>query len=94
MKLSVKALALTAGVFWGGAIFLVGTIALFANGYGTAFLEVCASVYPGFHTSGGPLAVVVGTLYGVVDGAISGALFARVYNFLAGRLSGSGSAAA
>jgi len=83
MRLSVKALALSFGVLWGAAVFLVGIAHLIWPGYGTAMLELAASVYPGYSV-GGFVSVVVGTLYALVDGAIAGAVFAWLYNALLG----------
>ncbi len=82
MKLSVRALAITAGVLWGACIFLVGLGNLIWPGYGQALLELAGSLYPGY-TIGGFGSVIVATLYAVLDGAISGAVFAWLYNRLA-----------
>ncbi len=46
-----------------------------------AFLELMASIYPGYtgeHTFG---QVIVGTLYAALDGCIGGFVVAWVYNF-------------
>jgi hypothetical protein len=85
MRLNVTALALTAGILWGAAILVVGLANLVWPTYGRAFLDLAASVYPGYHAGFGLGSVVVGTLYGLVDGAIGGAVFAWLYNSLAGR---------
>ncbi len=85
MKLDVKALAITVALVWGVlAMFLTGLANLIWPGYGQAFLEVMASVYPGYRPGGGFGQVITGTLYGVVDGAIAGAVFAWLYNRFAG----------
>jgi hypothetical protein len=44
-----------------------------------------ASVYPGYDASGTICSVIVGTLYGVVDGAIAGLVFAWLYNLVLGK---------
>lgn len=44
-------------------------------------LHGLSSVYPGFHASRTVLDVLVGTGYGIVDGAVGGYLFAFLYNF-------------
>ncbi len=54
----------------------------FGGTYGQAFLDVMASIYPGFHAAGTFGDAIVGTLYGVVDGAIGGAVFAWLYNIV------------
>ncbi len=84
MKLSVKALAITAGGIWGACVLLVGLAHLAWPGYGTAFLGLVASIYPGFHPDHGLAAVVIGTLYALLDGAIGGAVSAWLYNKVVG----------
>lgn len=89
MKCNVTALALTAGLIWGGAILTVALANLIWPGYGRAFLELTASIYPGYHPGSGGGSVVTGTLYGLVDGAIAGAIFGWLYNLLSRRFSNS-----
>lgn len=85
MKLSVKGMAIALALFWGVlAMFLTGLANMTWPGYGKAFLDLMASVYPGYHATATLGDVVVGALYGLVDGAIGGALFAWVYNRFAG----------
>jgi hypothetical protein len=84
MKLSVKGLAIAFAIVWGGAIFLVGVANLVSDTYGVAFLEVMASVYPGYSLDGDFGQVLVGTLYGALDGAIGGFIFGFLYNKFAG----------
>jgi hypothetical protein len=81
MKLNVKALAIASALIWGVlAMFLTGLANLIWPPYGRAFLELMASVYPGYHAEASLGQVVVGALYGVIDGAVDGALFAWLYN--------------
>lgn len=87
MKLSVSALALTAGIFWGVAILFVALANLIWPGYGRTFLDLAASLYPGYRPGSGMSSVVTGTLYGLVDGSIAGAIFAWLYNLVARRRS-------
>jgi hypothetical protein len=47
------------------------------------FLQLAASIYPGYKASAGFGQVIIGTLYGLVDGAIGGAIFAWLHNWLA-----------
>lgn len=86
MKLNVKAMALAAGVLWGLALLLVGLANLVWEGYGVDFLELAASVYPGYTGAASLWQVIVGTLYGLVDGAIAGAVLAWLYNLCAARV--------
>ncbi len=81
MSLSAKGLALTAAIFWGALMFLMGMSHLVWPSYGLAFLELVESIYPGY-TIGGFGSVIVGTMYACLDGAIGGAIFAWLYNKL------------
>jgi hypothetical protein len=63
-------------------MLLTGVIYVVGGTYGKAFLDVMASVYPGYHAAGTFGDAIVGTLYGVADGAIGGAVFAWLYNLL------------
>ena len=85
MRFNVKALALTIGLFSGLAILIVASANLIWPSYGRTFLDLVASVYPGYHPSSGIGSVVTGTLYGFVDGAIGGGVFGWLYNLLAHR---------
>ena len=85
MKLSVKGLALAAGLGWAGLILAVGLTNLGWPGYGVAFLDIPRSLYPGYAALSGFAAVLVGAVYGFCDGAICGAIFAWLYNMLSGQ---------
>ncbi len=80
MKLNTKALALASGILWGVAMLGVGVANWMGNGYGQEFLRAMASIYPGYHATRSVADVIVGTLYGAVDGGIGGAIFAWLYN--------------
>jgi hypothetical protein len=84
MKLSVKGMAMTSGILWGGCMLTLGLINLSSRSYGRGFLKVMSSVYPGFHNSRSVTDVLVGAGYGFVDGTVGGAIAAAVYNQLAG----------
>jgi len=81
MRFSLKAVALTGALLWGGAIFLVGVLNLVAPNYGINFLQLTSSVYPGFHDSHTIGSVLMGTVDGLIDGAVGGLLFACLYNW-------------
>jgi len=83
MKFNLTALTLTSGLIWGGAVLMVALANLIWPSYGRAFLDLAASVYPGYHPGAGVGSVITGTLYGLVDGAIAGAVFGWLYNLLA-----------
>jgi len=83
MTFSIKGLALTAGILWGAACLLVGLANLIWPSYGEGWLAMMASVYPGYGGPTGFGSVIVVTLYGLVDGAVGGAVFAWLYNKLA-----------
>lgn len=82
MKLNVKAMALTFSIFWGVTVLFVALLNLY-NGYGTAFLKVVHSIYPGYHAYQTASQIAIGTAYALVDGFIGGAIFAWLYNKLA-----------
>ncbi len=86
-RLNVKALALTVALLWGGAVFVVGLAHMIWPCYGGVFLELCASIYPGYTVSGSFASVIVGTLYAILDGGIGGLIFGWLYNLIAGKLS-------
>lgn len=85
MRLSVKGLAAASAIVWGGAILLTGLAHLVWPDYGTAFLDLAASIYPGYETDSGIGGVITGSVYGLVDGAVCGAIFAWIYNLFAGQ---------
>jgi hypothetical protein len=86
MKLNVAAFAAAAGIFWTLAVLTIATANLVWPPYGRAFLDLLASMYPGYHPGAGPGSVLVATLYGLVDGVASGALIAWLYNLAAQRV--------
>lgn len=84
MSLNIKALAITGAIVWGGACLLGGLANLVWESYGVACLELAASVYPGYDGPDGLWSVIVLTLYGLVDGAVCGAIIGWLYNLAAG----------
>ena len=61
---------------------LVVGVAHAANpSYGAGFFEVMGSVYPEIAGSGTEGDVILGMVYGLVDGALGGLLVAWVYKF-------------
>lgn len=85
MQMNIKALAFTFALAWAGAIFVTGLANLIWPGYGGAFLETVTSVYPGYHGTGSLTQLIVGTLYGLLDGFIGGLVVGWLYNLFACR---------
>jgi len=83
MKLDTKALAVASGVVWGCVMLSVGVTNLIAGNYGQQFLQAMSSVYPGYHDTRSIAEVIAGTLYGLCDGFIGGAVIAWLYNHFA-----------
>lgn len=86
MQISVKAFALTAGLFLGGSTCFITCVNLANPSYGGEYLAAMSSLYPGFEHARTFQSVAIGTLYGLVDGAFAGFLFAWIYNALVRRL--------
>ena len=84
MGLSLKAITLSAAVLWGLAMLFVGLIHMADPAYGGEFLRMMSSVYPGADTTPTLGRVLLGTLYGLVDGAVAGWLFGLFYRAFAG----------
>jgi hypothetical protein len=80
MKPSIRAITVSAALLWGGCMLLVGLINLADASYGGAFLRMMSSVYPGADTSRTLSRVLLGTVYGFVDGAIVGYVFGALYS--------------
>lgn len=91
MILSIKGLAVAGAVLMGGSILLVGLAAMIGgvsavepsgrSGYfGADFLLAFASIYPGYKGTPELGDTIVGTLYGLVGGAVAGALVAWIHN--------------
>jgi hypothetical protein len=83
MRLSVVGLAIACGLLWGGGILFVGLVNVARPEYGAQFLHGVSSIYPWYHASGTFGDVIVGTVDGLVDGFVGGALFAWLYNLSA-----------
>ena len=82
MKINVKALAAGSAIFWGLVVLLAALANLVWSGYAQHFLEMLASIYPGYHATRSIGDVVIGTLYAIVDGLMGGAILGWLYNRL------------
>ena len=87
MTLNVRAFTIAVTVIWMGTVLLCGLVNLIWNDYGSAFLQLTASIYPGYDGLPSLWSVIVGTLYAAVDGAFGGLVFVLVYNRLASNAS-------
>ena len=84
MKLNVKAFALTCGLIWGfGLFFLTWWIIAFDGATGE--ITLIGRLYRGYTVS--PLGSFIGLLWALIDGAVGGAIFAWLYNFISGHAS-------
>ena len=82
MKLNVKAFALTCGLVWGLGLFAL-TWWIIAFDGATGERTLIGELYRGYSIS--PAGSLIGLAWALVDGAIGGAVFAALYNVLAGR---------
>ncbi len=85
MRMNILAFGLAAGLFWGVAVLIISLANLAWPTYGRAFLDLLASMYPGYQPGSGIGSVFLATLYGLVDGVGSGALIAWLYNLISQR---------
>ena len=83
MQLSIKALVFAVAVLWAGCLLCVGLVHLIVPTYGSAFLSLVSSIYPGFHGSTTLGDTILGTAYALIDGAVGGAVFGWLYNLAA-----------
>ena len=77
MTLNAKALALSAGILWGAAVFVI-TIAKVLLGSPGEHVALLAGVYPGYTVT--YLGSIIGFVYGFVSAAVLGWLLAWLYN--------------
>jgi hypothetical protein len=84
MRLNIRAVAAALAILWGGAVLATGLANFIWSGYGTKFLQLLASVYPGYKASGSFGDLITGTLYALVDGGLVGLVFAWLYNRFVG----------
>ena len=84
MRLNTPSMAIAFAILWGACVLLVGIANMIWPSYGLALLQLCASIYPGYHPGTGMGSVVIGTIYALVDGFVGGAVFGWLYNLLVG----------
>jgi hypothetical protein len=81
MKLSLKAMIVAGAVVQTIGFLFISLMNLVFRPYGGAYLALLTSLYPGYDPVSGPIAIVVGTSYSIIAGALAGLLFGCVYNF-------------
>ena len=82
MKLDVKAFAITCGLLMGLGLFLATWWIIIFDGSSDRMTFI-GQIYRGYGLNG--MGSLIGLVWGVVDGAIGGAIFAWLYNALASR---------
>jgi hypothetical protein len=85
MKFNIKSFALTCGLWWGFGVFFIAWWLMLLEGGNGVEPFIIERLYPGFSIS--PMGSVIGLIWGFFDGAIGGAIFAWLYNFLSSRFS-------
>lgn len=84
MKLNVKAFAISFAICWGVGLFLITWWIILLDGitYETTFI---GRVYWGYSIS--PVGSIIGLIWATIDGGITGAIFAWLYNLIVSRIS-------
>jgi hypothetical protein len=82
MKLNAKAFALSAGIIWGVAVFLVTTISLLRGGHGDT-LSRLGQIYIGYSFSF--VGSIVGLIWGFVTMFVAAWIFVVLYNAFLGK---------
>ena len=82
MKLNVKALAMSGAILWGAVILLITWWILLLDGPSDE-VTLLAKVYRGYSITF--MGSLIGMLWGLMDGAIGGALLAWLYNRLSAK---------
>jgi hypothetical protein len=84
MKLNIKAFAITCGLIWGVGVFgLTWWIIAFEGS--SSEVPFLGRVYRGYNIS--PTGSIIGLIWALIDGGIGGAIFAWLYNLIAGKCS-------
>ncbi len=82
MKLNVRALSITLAVFFGLGLFTFTWWVILREG-ATGEATLIGRLYPGYSIS--VAGSFIGLAWATLDGLVSGALFALLYNYLAAR---------
>ena len=82
MKLNIKAFALTCGLVWGAALFLLTWWVIAFDG-STGEPTLIGRLYRGYSIT--PAGSFIGLVWAFGDGLVMGAIFAWLYNLVSGR---------
>jgi hypothetical protein len=85
MKLSLKAMIIAGALFKVIVFLFISLMNLILRPYGGAYLAALSSLYPSYDPVNWPIAIILGTLYSLLAGALAGLLFGCLYNFFAER---------
>ena len=77
MKLNIKATAITVGLFFGISLFIVTWWIILFEGPSNIPTFI-GKIYRGYSLT--PTGSLIGLLWGLIDGAAGGAIFAWIYN--------------
>ena len=77
MKLNIKVTAVTFGLFIGISLFIITWWIIFLDGPSDTPTFI-GKIYRGYSLT--PSGSLIGLLWGLIDGSITGAIFAWVYN--------------
>jgi hypothetical protein len=83
MRLSLKAMVIGGALFKALVFLFISLMNLILRPYGGAYLAALTSLYPGYDPIDWPIALIIGTLYSLLAGALAGLLFACLYNLFA-----------
>mgnify|MGYP001220481444 CR=1 FL=1 len=80
MVIESKRASLAFGALWATVMFAVGLVRLVLTDYGQPFVEVMASIYPGYSGHGTFFEAIIGALYGGLGGSVLGFTLAWFYS--------------
>lgn len=83
MKLSLKAMIIAGALFKAVVFLFISLMNLALRPYGGAYLALFSSLYPGYDPINWPVAIIIGTLYSLLAGALAGLVFGYFYNLFA-----------
>ena len=79
IKMSIRTLGLTLGIFWGASMFFLAWWMMF-TGNAEGPITLLERIYIGYSFT--PMGSVIGAVWGFVDGGIAGIIFAWLYNLI------------